>query len=266
MNIQTPADIAPLIENKENLPFTTDNGVGTQANLGLLVLRTDQTIEDEFRFALPASGVGLYGARLYSDVEITPANLLKMSDEIPGTTGLLPDVKFDVIGFGCTSGALVIGDDTIADRVHERRPGVKVTNPVAAASAALASLGVTKVALVTPYLPQINHNLRASLMARGMDIPVMGSFNEPDDNLVARITPEAIEQAILDLGQSPECDAVFVSCTSLRVARLVESVESKLGKPVTSSNHALAWHMLRLAGVTGPMNDLGELFRTELAL
>src|SRR3546814_18299098 len=86
-------------------------------------------------------------------------------------------------------------------------------------------------------------------MARGMDIPVMGSFNEPDDNTVARISAESIEQAILDIGSAAECDAVFVACTSLRVARIVERVEQKLGKPVTSSNHALAWHMLRLGGV-----------------
>jgi maleate isomerase len=93
-----------------------------------------------------------------------------------------------------------------------------------------------------------------------MDIPVMGSFHEPDDNRVARITPVSIERAILELGSSDECDAVFVSCTSMRVARIVEQVEAKLGKPVTSSNHALAWHMLRLAGYSQPMPGLGQLF------
>jgi maleate isomerase len=98
-------------------------------------------------------------------------------------------------------------------------------------------------------------------MARGMEIPVMGSFNEADDNIVARITPESIERAILDIGASDECDAVFISCTSLRVARIVDAVEKKIGKPVTSSNHALAWHMLRLAGMESGFEGKGELFR-----
>ncbi len=255
-----PLAAAPLAVNKEGLPFEIDEGIGTLANLGLLVLRTDQTIEDEFRFALPSSDVALYEARLYSDAEITPANLMKMSDEIPGTVGLLPDVEFDVIGFACTSGSLVIGEERITERVHEVLPGVKVTNPVTAARAAMEALGARRIALLTPYMPEINHSLRLSLMELGIDIPVMGSFHEPDDNRVARITSASIERAILELGSSQECDAVFVSCTSLRVARIVAEVEIRLGKPITSSNHALAWHMLRLAGYDRSMPDLGRLF------
>lgn len=254
----------PLLVDRERLAFETDHGVGTRANLGLLVLRTDQTIEDEFRFALPDTGVALYESRLYSDVEITPENLIKMSDRIPATVGLLPDVTFDVIGFACTSGSLVIGEETVAARVREAMPSVQVTNPVTAARAALSALGAKRIALLTPYLTEINHSLRASLMARGMNIPVMGSFNEPDDNLVARITPASIERAIMEVGVNDECDAVFVSCTSLRVARIVEQVEKRLGKPVTSSNHALAWHMLRLGGVNDQIDGLGELYKRPL--
>ena len=253
-----------LVLNKERIAFKTDGGIGTRANLGLLVLRTDQTIEDEFRFALPPGGVALYEARLYNDAEISPEKLARMWDEVPGTVGLLPAVTFAAVGFACTSGALVIGEDRIAERAREALPGVQVTDPVTAARAALSALGVSRIALLTPYLAAINHSLRASLMARGMDIPVMGSFNEPDDNTVARISAESIEQAILDIGSSPECDAVFVACTSLRVARIVERVEQKLGRPVTSSNHALAWHMLRLGGVTEELPGKGELFRRGL--
>lgn len=257
-----PAGQADLVSNIENIPFETDEGIGHTANLGLLVLRTDQTIEDEFRLALP-DGVALYGARLHSPVEITPDNLRKMEAEIPGTVGLLPDVRFDVVGFGCTSGALVIGESQVAKRVKEVMPGVKVTDPVTAALAAFHALGAKRVALLTPYIATINHSLRDAFMARGLAIPVMGSFNEPDDNRVARITTTAIEKAILDVGASDECDAVFVSCTSLRVARIAERVEAKLGKPVTSSNHAMAWHMLRLGGYDKPIEGLGKLYRTS---
>jgi len=253
-----------LVANLEHIPFETDNGIGQNANLGLLVLRTDQTIEDEFRFALPSSGVALYGARLHSDVEITPDNLRKMEGEIPKTVRLLPDVEFDVIGFACTSGALVIGEEQVAQRVHEVLPDVHVTDPVTAALAALSALGARRIALLTPYIATINHSLREALMARGLDIPVMGSFNEADDNLVARVTPDSLQRAILQIGASSACDAVFVSCTSLRVARIVERTEAKLGKPVTSSNHALAWHMLRLSGQNQDLPGLGQLYRAGL--
>lgn len=251
---------APLID-RTDLAYMTDNGIGKRANIGLLVLQTDQTIEDEFRHILP-DGVALYESRLPSPVEITPEKLKLMEAEIPVATGLLPEVAFDTIGFGCTSGSLVIGEPVVANRVRQVLPEVAVTDPVTAAIAALKALKTPRVALLTPYLPQINANLRRQFMDRGLDIPVMGTFNQPDDNLVARITPDAIKAGIIELGRSDHVDAVFVSCTSMRVARIVTEVEAELGKPVTSSNHAMAWHMLRLAGINDVMPQHGRLFET----
>ena len=57
---------------------------------------------------------------------------------------------------------------------------------------------------------------------------------------------------------------MFVSCISMRVARIIEEVEKQLGKPVTSSNHAIAWHTLRLGGIGERIAGKGELFRRSL--
>ena len=92
-------------------------------------------------------------------------------------------------------------------------------------------------------------------------MPAMGSFNHENDNEVARISPASIRAAVLDLGDNDGVDAVFVSCTSLRLASFVDELEAELGKPVTSSNHALAWHCLRLAGYTDPVPGFGRLMR-----
>jgi maleate isomerase len=260
------ADHDGLIVDREKMAFETDGGIGTKAALGLLVLETDQTIEDEFRFLLPETGVALYGARLHNDAKITPETLAQMEARLVPTVNLLPAaVELGVIGFACTSGALVIGEQKVADRVREARPGMRVTDPVTAARAALDALAVKRIALLTPYVRRINESLRAAFRARGMEIPVMGSFNQEDDNVVARIAPHSLADAIIGLGGSEACDGVFVSCTSLRVARIVEEVEAKLRKPVTSSNHALAWHMLRLAGYSAPLEGRGRLFKKPLA-
>jgi maleate isomerase len=40
----------------------------------------------------------------------------------------------------------------------------------------------------------------------------------------------------------------------------VAPLEADLGKPVTSSNHAMAWHALRLAGIRDPLPRWGRLF------
>ena len=102
---------------------------------------------------------------------------------------------------------------------------------------------------------------RRHVEEQGIAVPVMGSFNHGNDNEVARISQASIKAAVRELAREPSVDGVFVSCTSLRVADIAEELETELGKPVTSSNHALAWHCLRLAGVNDSLPGLGRLFR-----
>ena len=59
-------------------------------------------------------------------------------------------------------------------------------------------------------------------------------------------------------------DAVFVSCTSVRLAEAARDIEAETGVPITSSNHAMAWHALRLAGVDDVMPQWGRLFEVGL--
>jgi maleate isomerase len=51
----------------------------------------------------------------------------------------------------------------------------------------------------------------------------------------------------------------------LRVVEIAAGIEAELGKPVTSSNHAMAWHCLRLAGIEDPQPQFGRLFTLALA-
>ncbi|MFQ3342972.1 MAG: maleate isomerase, partial [Oceanospirillaceae bacterium] len=37
------------MDNAQQLPYSTSAGLGQTAKIGLIVLQTDQTIEDEFR-------------------------------------------------------------------------------------------------------------------------------------------------------------------------------------------------------------------------
>ena len=45
---------------------------------------------------------------------------------------------------------------------------------------------------------------------------------------------------------------------------MLEDIEQELGKPVTSSNHAIIWHSLRLAGIEEEIAGYGALFRKAI--
>ena len=245
-----------------HMPFTFDRGIAHRAAIGLIVLATDQTIEHEFRQMLAIDGVAFYETRIHNAAEINPETLAEMEKGMAGATGLiLPGSTLDVVAYGCTSGTVVIGEDKVFARVREARPGIACTTPITAAIAGLKALGARRIALLTPYIESVNQMLRRFIEARGIDVPVMGSFNHENDTEVARITPDSIRDAARRLVAAGPIDAVFVSCTSLRVAAIAEALEREIGMPVTSSNHALAWHCLRLAGYREPVAGFGSLFR-----
>ncbi|MBL8672857.1 MAG: Asp/Glu racemase [Alphaproteobacteria bacterium] len=254
-------DTDDLVLSKRKLPHALDKGIGTRAVVGLLVLASDYTIEYEFRRVFSMAGVALYHARLWNDTNITVETLAAMETEIPKAARLLPpQADFDVIGYGCTSGTAVMGEDKVFARIREGKAARHCTTPVTGALAALKALSVRRIALLTPYADEVNQSLRRFFMGRGLEIPVMGSFTELDDNKVARISTASIRDAAIDLGKHPAVDGVFVSCTSLRTIDIAAEVESVIGKPVTASNHAMAWHSLRLAGVQDKLPQFGRLF------
>jgi len=59
-------------------------------------------------------------------------------------------------------------------------------------------------------------------------------------------------------------DAVFVSCTSVRLMEACADLEMSLGIPLTSSNHAMAWHALRRAGIDDQLGRFGSLYDLDL--
>jgi maleate isomerase len=244
------------------MPLELDAGIAHRAAIGLIVLATDHTIEHEFRGMLRIDGVAFYETRIANAVQINARTLAEMEKGMAAAAGvILPGIKLDVVAYGCTSGTVVIGEETVFRRIREARPGVACTTPITAAIAGLKALGSRRIALLTPYVEEVNQMLRRFIVERGIEVPVMGSFNHENDNEVARIAPASIRAAIRELASEPGVDGVFVSCTSLRVAGIAEELEAELGIPVTSSNHALGWHCLRLAGYREPVPGLGRLFR-----
>ena len=80
-----------------------------------------------------------------------------------------------------------------------------------------------------------------------------------------RSAEAAIAAAAKQVASAADCDAIVISCTNLRCLRVIPGIEAQTGVPVISSNQALAWHMLRLAGVTESQPQFGRLFTQALA-
>ena len=257
----TASDASSAAAAIETLEFETDSGLGQQARIGLIVLQTDQTIEHEFAALMRDEGVALYHARIPNAMEVTPETLREMELALPRAAALLPpSFGFDAIGYACTSGATMIGEARVDEIIRALHPLAKTSNPITACKAALGALGLRRIALVTPYAPEVTLEMQANLRDAGFDTTAVASFNQTDDFTVARTSAESILNAALTIGAREEVEGVFVSCTSLRALDVIAEAEAQLGKPVIASNQALAWHLRRLAGLRGAPPHSGRLF------
>ena len=245
-----------------HLSYKLDNGIGYRARIGIIALPDDQTIEYELRLIFDLPGVACFVNRLPCSPTITPQTLKTMAGEITRSASLiLPERSVDVMAYGCTSGSLFIGPAAVHELIHKAHPHTVCTTPIESAMAALKALEARRIALITPYADEINQRLRAHLRQNRLEVPILASWNETIDAKVGCITLESIRKAALELGSSDIVDTVFISCTNLRALGLIKELEIELGKSVISSNQALGWHCLSLAGISVQLPQFGRLFR-----
>ncbi len=232
--------------------------------IGLIALANDCAIETDLHDFLPSDDLQIHCNRVYSPQFSNLASLHAVGGDITESVkGLMPDSPLDVVAFGCTSATMALGRDTIEAAVLRARSDVQVVEPISAALAGLELLGCRKIALLTPYIGEVNVMVGDYITGHGFEVAAKGFFAVVDDDERSRIRGDAIEAAGLALAGDPAIDGLFISCTALRTAGVVESLERALGKPVVTSNQALAWDALRRAGDMRIVQGRGRLLREE---
>jgi maleate isomerase len=214
---------------------------------------------------LAADGVTIFSTRLPMSPVATPDSLAAMGDHLEHAARLLvPGSRLDVVGFSCTSGTIAIGEDRVNEAIHAARPAVQVTTPIRAAVTALRRLEVRRISLLVPYLVPTAHLVSDFFEAQGFAIERRATFDLGGDPQMNLLPPEALIAGAMQV-DTPRSEAVFISCTGLRTRHVVGEAERRLGKPVVTSNQALAWHSLRLAGLEDQLTERGKLFELPLS-
>ena len=99
-------------------------------------------------------------------------------------------------------------------------------------------------------------------MLRGSDSLGNAGPNRGTGREMSAITPESWQRFALCQAHAhayAQADACVLRCAAVRTAESVESLEPLLGRPVITSNTALAWYCVRQPGMTAPMPGFGHL-------
>ncbi|WP_299651897.1 Asp/Glu racemase [uncultured Tateyamaria sp.] len=229
-----------------------DIDIRRPTQVGIIALQADETIERDMRRLLPRD-LEYMVSRVPSGTSVTSETLQETAGNLTASAALFPrGARMACVAYGCTSGTAEIGAPNIADLVLAGTPTDHVTEPVSALIAACRHLGVARLGLLSPYIASVSDKLRTVLAASDIDVTAFASFDEPVEERVVRIAGASLIDAGIALGQTPEIDALFLSCTNLRTLDAIPAIEAKLGIPVLSSNLVLAWHMARLASTALP--------------
>lgn len=238
-----------------------DAGPGPAGRIGMITLASDHVSEQDVASIIPKNEIALYVSRVVHQVSGNVESLKGMENDLADAARvLLPEVRVDVMAFSCTAGSAVIGEERVAELMRVSHPDARCTNPVTAVKAAFEALGVKRVSVLTPYIDEINREIVAFLDGAGVEIVDFGAFGVIKETEIATISPERVRKAALDLDRA-EADAIFISCTGLRAVPVVQAIEDAAGIPVISSNQAQAWHALRLAGYSKPVEGYGRLLK-----
>ena len=256
-----------------HLPFTTISSELRAPQMGLIILETDLTIESEMHAFLSTNlgdardsfspGLSLLHTRIACSDNVSPETLSNMEKHFSTALALFPnDHQFDVVGYGCTSATLVIGENKIEEIVKANVNTTAVTTPLTATKVALTKLNAKKIGYLAPYISSISEDMCNHLSSSGFDVLVAATFGEDKDSVVGLISPNSIFSAIEYLvTRNSNLDAIFISCTSLKCQSLIHIAEQKFKIPIVSSNSALAWHMAKLADVNYIPDKKGKLYR-----
>ena len=228
--------------------------------IGLITLATDFRIEKDFNNVIYGKDIDLYCNRIHCYNPLTNETLKKMANDITKVTeDILPDQKLDCVAYGCTSGTIAAGYQSVFDRVNLAKPNTKVTTPITSAINALKILKIKKLSIFTPYTDEINQSVINYFKEKDIEISEFSYFDIASDLDIGKVDPNHLFDVLVktDLSNS---DALFVSCTALPVLSIIKDLEKKTGKIVLSSNQTLIWDTLKQIGFNNKIEGYGELF------
>ena len=234
--------------------------------LGLLVPATDHISEPAIQDMVAGTGIDVMVNRVRLRNPITVANITRMADDLTrASADLLPDGRLDAVIFSCTSGTVAVGPERIGQAIAAGLPGIPFNTPITAGVKGCKLLGLKRIAVLTPYLDEVNEPIRRFIEQNGVAVGAFGSFKVSTEPEIASIQPETILAAGKAL-DAPDIDGIFISCTGMRGHWALDALEQATGKPCLSSNQAQLWDALGLIGYDKPIKGFGSMLaRTPVA-
>ena len=143
------------------------------------------------------------------------------------TKDILPDENIDCVAYGCTSGTIAAGYNSIEEKIKKAKPSTSVTTPSTAAVSALKKLNIKKIYLFTPYPKKLNDEVIEFFKKEGFEITSNSYFDIASDIDIGKVDPEYLYEVLSNIDLN-DADALFISCTALPALAIIDRLEKNM--------------------------------------
>lgn len=182
-------------------------------------------------------------------------------DPILSAADLLADARASVIAWNGTAASWrgFDTDDRLCALIEERT-GVPATSAIVSLNRALASFGVARLGLVTPYTGDVEAAIRANYAGIGIDTVAARRGDRSDNYSFAEIGAASVHAMCREVAAARP-DAIAIVCTNMRGPLIARAIEEEFGIPVLDSIAVTLWGALGVAGIDPrPLAGFGALF------
>jgi maleate isomerase len=218
-------------------------------HFGALIPATNTTAEIEYTRLLPAEWQAHYARVMTSSQSRTPFSPPK-DEDVEYQAKLLGSARVEIIFLLQTSASLFADDyDAKVTRLMAGANAPAFTSAMAIGEA-LAALGTKRIALVSPYSPEVNASARRYYEGKyGLSIAALKGFAATDSYAIGQLGPENARDAFTRIDK-PEIEAFVVPGGNFPTMASIEAWEQEFGKPVITTNQAALWAMRQRLGTT----------------
>ncbi len=246
--------------------YQLEHYVGARAKIGVVIPSTNTAVEyDLQRLALP--GVLFHPGRFYVQSPALDSDeaFLKflglIRETIPMAVRDLMTCFPTHIMMGMSAETFwggVEGNQEFLKRIQDQIGDLGLTTGANAMVEALTKLKVKNIAVLTPYQPVGDEQVRGFFNGSGFPVKRIVGLKCATATSIAETPRKAVIDAVKEL-DGDDVDAIVQVGTNLSTVDLFPVIEQYLGKPVIPINVATVWRALRASGVNDQIQGYGRL-------
>jgi len=243
--------------------------MSTPRRIGLVVPSSNTTMETEIPELLrrhPSSRdmpVTFHSsrARLHT---VDAESLARMVEEGDRCVAELGDAAIDVVAYACLVAVMARGAGAhreVEDRLRSVLAGTGSAAPVISSAGALVrtlkQLGLARVAVITPYTPQLTRLVVGYIEDSGIEVTESVSLSVTDNCAVGRLDPADLSGHVKSLDLTTADGIVLSACVQMPSLPAVQQVQDSFGLPVVTAATATAREIMLALSMTPAVPDAG---------